>query len=307
MIAIFYCFDCAMLPTITSFYSVTRNTLWQLAEKTHILIFISDGCCRVSLDGADFLLKKGDICFIPADHSYTRRSVDGTFCTMTYIHFTLPSPVVEEEAPVLAKKLTQRKQELETRVLEGEQNPDSPTLVYLQPKTSSHQYGDELSTLFDRVLHASTNRHLMHNLTLSVDLCRILLLLSRETVNQLLSDDTIQNPTLVPRNLKRVIEYIIANYSKPITLDDLACVCHVSKQQVIRYFRVSLNTTPIQYINNYRLSQARELLFRQTHLTIKEIAVELGFENPHYFTRLFTATYGETPTQYRARIKNYNM
>ncbi len=113
------------------------------------------------------------------------------------------------------------------------------------------------------------------------------------------------NWTPVPRNLKRVIEYIIANYSKPITLDDLACLCHVSKQQVIRYFKVSLHTTPIQYINNYRLSQAKELLFRQTHLTLKEIAAELGYENPHYFTRLFTSTYGETPSQHRTRIKNY--
>jgi len=69
--------------------------------------------------------------------------------------------------------------------------------------------------------------------------------------------------------------------------------------------RMPASKADIQYINNYRLSQAKDLLFRQPHLAVKEIAEELGFENPHYFTRLFKAIYGETPSRYRQRTVNY--
>lgn len=300
-----FSFDCDTLPIITSFYSVTRNTRWQLTEKNHILLYISSGSCLITLDGGTYLLNEGDVCYIPEGHPYTRESVNNTFCTMTYIHFISPSRVVEETTCDLAKKLAQQKRQLEIRLLEGEQNPEAPLKVYLQPATRSERYGEEIASLFSKILHASSNRHLMHNMTLSVNLCSILLLLSRETVNQLLSNDSIHDLEPVPQNLKRVIEYIVANYTKPITLEELASQCHVSKQQVIRYFKAALNTTPIQYINSYRLAQAKELLFRQPQLTIKEIAAEVGFDSPHYFTRLFTTMHRETPSQYRERAMNH--
>lgn len=239
--------------------------------------------------------KKGDIFYIPADHSYTRRSIHDTMCTMTYVHFLLPSAPVEENARELALEMQNQRKILEAKTLSGEQNTDAPALVYLQNKTTPTQDPQQIYELFGKILHTSTNRHLMHNMTLSIYLCRIFVLLSRDTIDSLLTDDTIQSADPVPKNLKRAIEYIIANYTKPITLDDLSGQCNVSKQQVIRYFKSALNTTPIQYINHYRLSKAKELLFRQPQLNIKEIAVELGFENQHYFTRLFSSTYGETP------------
>ena len=178
---------------------------------------------------------------------------------MTYVHFLLSSPAIEENAYALAKEMQNQRKVLEEKTLSGEQNPDSPALVYLQNKNTPTQNGQEVSELFDKILHTSTNRHLMHNMTLSIYLCRIFLLLSRNTIDLLLTDDTIQNTAPVPKNLKRAIEYIIANYTKPITLDDLSRQCNVSRQQVIRYFKSALNTTPIQYINHYRLSKAKEL------------------------------------------------
>ena len=302
----FYSFDCAMMPTVESFYSVTRNTVWQFTEHNHILLHITEGTCLISTDGSDYILEQGDVFYIPANHSYTRKSIDGSLCTMTYIHFKIESSVEQEEASVLAKKLLENKNKIENQVLIGNQNPDTQTNVYLESLTRSPKYSAELHQLFEKILYTSSTRRLLYNLSLSTDLCRILLLLSRETIDKLLSDDTFHNLKPVPLNLRRSIEYIIANYSKLITLNDLAQQCNVSKQQVIRYFKSELNTTPIQYLNNYRLSKSKELLFRHPELTIKEISIELGFENPHYFTRLFSSTQGETPSQYRARTTNYS-
>ena len=119
----FYYFDCSKLPTITSFYSVTRNTVWQISENTHILLYISSGTCSITMDSTDYLLEKGDVFYIPADHSYTRRSIDNTMCTMTYVHFLLPSATREENACALAKEMQNQRKVLEEKTLSGEQNP----------------------------------------------------------------------------------------------------------------------------------------------------------------------------------------
>ena len=61
--------------------------------------------------------------------------------------------------------------------------------------------------------------------------------------------------------------------------------------------------TPIQYINNYRVSRAQMMIRDHPHLSVKEIAYELGFENPHYFSRIFTQILGESPRSMRIRVQ----
>ena len=46
-------------------------------------------------------------------------------------------------------------------------------------------------------------------------------------------------------------------------------------------------------------------MLRYTEMSIKEIAYELGFDNPNYFSSLFTQEEGCSPSEIRDRIKNY--
>lgn len=79
----YYKFKLATLPKITNFYSVERNTVWQISDKDNILIIITDGMCEISFDTETFTAKIGDVVFIPANHSYCRRSINNTMCKMT--------------------------------------------------------------------------------------------------------------------------------------------------------------------------------------------------------------------------------
>ena len=78
----------------------------------------------------------------------------------------------------------------------------------------------------------------------------------------------------------------------------------VSVQHVIRLFRKHLQTTPVGYINRTKVLHAIDLL-RNTELSVKEIAYELGFEDPNYFSRLFKKEEKMSPGDTRARIRNY--
>ena len=67
-----------------------------------------------------------------------------------------------------------------------------------------------------------------------------------------------------------------------------------------RKFRSEYNCSPIEYRDNQVIAHAKILLC-STELQIKEIARELNFDDPYYFSRFFHARTGNTPSQYRKR------
>ncbi|MEG0501781.1 MAG: helix-turn-helix transcriptional regulator, partial [Cellulosilyticaceae bacterium] len=58
-----------------------------------------------------------------------------------------------------------------------------------------------------------------------------------------------------------------------------------------------------EYIIDIRLEKAKEMI-RNTELTIKEIGINIGYEDPNYFTKIFRKKIGITPSEYRNRL-NY--
>ena len=79
----------------------------------------------------------------------------------------------------------------------------------------------------------------------------------------------------------------------------------MSKQHLIRCFKNYLHTTPTQYILEFKIAKAKEFLFNQQDLSIKEIANELGIDDQHYFSRMFKKLCGETPSEYKYRVHHY--
>ena len=175
----------------------------------------------------------------------------------------------------------------------------------MQNRTSVKSY-HELFKRLDDIQLFSFKRQLMCGLQSSNSLCSILSTLSQYTIDTVYSDAVLKAPDQIPDNLKKAIRYIRSHYTEKISLGELANYCNVSKQQLIRYFHTAFCCTPIEYIADYKISRAKELLFNQPHLSIKEISDELGFNNQHYFTKVFIKITGETPSNYRYRTTHYN-
>ena len=57
-----------------------------------------------------------------------------------------------------------------------------------------------------------------------------------------------------------------------------------------------------EQINNFAINKAKTLLLNRTG-TISEVVYELGFNYPHYFSRLFKRKTGKTPMEYRKKLK----
>jgi len=103
--------------------------------------------------------------------------------------------------------------------------------------------------------------------------------------------------------ISRATEYIAAHYSEDILLLDIASCCDVSESECCRTFKRSLHTTPIDYINRYRVYAAAEILTNDVHGTpMSEIATQVGFNYASYFNKTFKRYIGMTPMQYRKKF-----
>jgi len=106
------------------------------------------------------------------------------------------------------------------------------------------------------------------------------------------------NATLVQARLRKMITHIEENFSYKLRLEDIARAASVSVSEALRCFREGVHTTPIDYLNQYRLKYARARL-TSTSLTITEIASECGFSSAAYFDRMFQRSFAVHPTAYR--------
>ena len=104
------------------------------------------------------------------------------------------------------------------------------------------------------------------------------------------------------KQIKKVLTKIRNDYSKPLTLDDLAEEAQLNKQYFCRAFRQATGKAPIDYLNYYRIECAAEQL-SLSYVSITEIALSCGFNDLSYFNRLFKRSKGVTPSNYRKRFR----
>lgn len=101
-----------------------------------------------------------------------------------------------------------------------------------------------------------------------------------------------------PDFIQRAIEYIDANIHKTIHIKDVADHVNISVSSFSRKFTEYIGNSFSYYLEDKRLYLAQEYL-RHTDLPITEIAINLSFCSPSYFTTRFKIKTGMSPQQYR--------
>jgi AraC family transcriptional regulator of arabinose operon len=104
-----------------------------------------------------------------------------------------------------------------------------------------------------------------------------------------------------PRVLE-VLRELGRRYHEPLTVAGLAQGVHLSPSRLAHLFTENVGVSPIQALLQLRLRHAARLLEFST-LSVAQIAAEVGFESPFYFSRQFRARFGVSPSGYRARAR----
>lgn len=98
--------------------------------------------------------------------------------------------------------------------------------------------------------------------------------------------------------MKRMLRYIQEHYSEQLSTAKIAQSAAISESECLRCFRSVIGMPPIQYVNQFRIQNAAELLV-STNQKIADIGALCGFQETSYFTKTFRKLKGCTPSEYR--------
>ena len=98
--------------------------------------------------------------------------------------------------------------------------------------------------------------------------------------------------------IKEAIHFIEQNFQNNITVEEIASVCGINRSYFGKIFRKSIGRSPQEFLMNYRMVKATELL-KLTSLSIAEIGSAVGYENQLHFSRAFKTIYGVSPREWR--------
>ena len=96
-----------------------------------------------------------------------------------------------------------------------------------------------------------------------------------------------------------VYQYIHEHYHERPDVHEVATRVHLSTSAFCRYFKKQTTMTFTDFVNQYRITQAKTLLLRGT--SVSDAGYAVGFESVSYFSKLFKKITGENPSEFRAR------
>jgi AraC-like DNA-binding protein len=98
--------------------------------------------------------------------------------------------------------------------------------------------------------------------------------------------------------VKQAIEFIDTNYSRRISIEEVARYVGINRKYLSKLFSDVLNVSPQNYLVNFRLKKACEYL-SSSNLSISEISTSIGYNDPFLFSKVFKKYMGISPSSYR--------
>lgn len=96
-----------------------------------------------------------------------------------------------------------------------------------------------------------------------------------------------------------IYDFIHENYDKKPNVNDIAKIVGLSTPAFCRYFKKQTNMTFTDFVNNYRINQAKIFLLKDYSVT--EVCFQVGFESLSYFNKLFKQHTEETPSEFKKK------
>ncbi|AZU64348.1 helix-turn-helix domain-containing protein [Neobacillus mesonae] len=120
----------------------------------------------------------------------------------------------------------------------------------------------------------------------------------QEAIKQLLERAFLDYNEETLKSVQKAIAFIEHHYIENISLEQVASHVHLSPNYFSNLFKKTTGSSFIEYITNLRVDKAKSMLM-DLDLTIYQIASAVGYQDARYFSRVFKAISGKTPSKYR--------
>jgi len=144
---------------------------------------------------------------------------------------------------------------------------------------------------FNRHIASHVERHFFHEIRSSFENSRTFIETNVGTNNAHPDEDIVQTQI-----------WLQDNYAREIKLQDLAEEFGMSTRTFNRRFKKATGTTPLLYLQNIRMNNAKDLL-KTTNLSLSEIIFRVGYQDTAHFSELFKKKHGTTPSLYRTTVR----
>jgi AraC-like DNA-binding protein/mannose-6-phosphate isomerase-like protein (cupin superfamily) len=244
---------------------------------------IHQGSVVVSVPDQQVTLQKGDGYFINSNVLHQIQSLEEH--TVFYSVVFSPSLLYGFQGSVIEQKY----------INPLIQNPE----LWLLSFNGEERWHDNIVATLQRCFHSYEQQEDGWELSIVIDLSKIMLMLYRETQSW---DAQPNNHMRIQdeERTKTMLDYIHLSYMNKLSLKDIANAAYISTSECCRCFKRILKTTPFRYLNRYRLSAAAQLLKQGFSATY--VFKETGFCSQSYFTVQFKEVYGCTPGDYKKQL-----
>ncbi|PBQ33002.1 hypothetical protein CNR22_14860 [Sphingobacteriaceae bacterium] len=157
-----------------------------------------------------------------------------------------------------------------------------------------------LYRLAQRIAEIAQEKNLDYESIMQIATSELIIRLSQtHSCELLLKSAKVQN---VSDNFSKAVNHINANFTEPISIDDLCNIACVSKAVLFRKFKTAFGLTPVEFILKKKIDTAKDLLDDAEHHSIKFVSIKCGFNSESYFNQIFKRQLGMTPVAYRNRL-----
>jgi AraC-like DNA-binding protein len=186
---------------------------------------------------------------------------------------------------------------LEETILSNKSDNEIPSEFELPIFLETHQY-IKLEKLFCEVYNTYVSEGINNQFYLKAYLLQLLMHIHREWKNTRILENANRSIHANHPKILKIRNYIENNIQSRFTLNELAEMVDLSPNFLCYIFKKISGTTIFEYINNYKMICAKNLLI-DTDKCVKDISYSLGFENDTYLYTLFKKRTGLSPLEYR--------
>ncbi len=140
-----------------------------------------------------------------------------------------------------------------------------------------------------------------YEILVQIELMQMLLILLENLQDRVCDTNFVQNKDSI--RIKQMLGFIHEHYAEPLTVSQIASVSSISESECYRCFRKVLDTSPIDYLLQYRIRAAAGLL-SGTDMSVSDICFASGFNSPSYFAKVFRQELLVSPRSYRSTHQN---
>lgn len=247
------------------------------------LFFVVEGMVRVTTTAGEFILKETEGCFINTNclHSmHPYECEDVIFQSVVFDPFVISSSI----SMLFDEKYLYP-------LLKCKQIPS----VLIDSSCVHHSFiYEKISSIIFREKKQEFGYEMVMRNYLSEIWLKILSLVQEEIRR------APRGANLDYERIHAMLSFIHENYASELSVEDIGQAASISVSECSRCFQRCLKQTPFDYLIDYRLRQASELLLH-TDQTISEIALGVGFNSTSYFSSRFKESLGVSPREYRKK------